>query len=78
MITIGRTSSRTGFGSSFTALPDRAVDLFEDVVSKQGGVSVGGVNYNLTVKTYNDASDPELVGMILCHNTYIETVLLVV
>lgn len=64
VVLFGRTTSKAGFGAAYLTGPDRAMEMWEDVVNQQGGILIGGTKYTVEVKTYNDASDRELVGAL--------------
>jgi ABC-type branched-subunit amino acid transport system substrate-binding protein len=62
LITIGRTASRVGPSSTFTASIDHGWAMFFDFANKTGGVTINGTKYQFVQTTYNDGSDPEIAG----------------
>jgi ABC-type branched-subunit amino acid transport system substrate-binding protein len=65
VIKFGRTASRAGAIAPWIIGQERAFSLWEEFVNAQGGINVGGVNHNVSIVSYNDASDPDLVRMFL-------------
>jgi len=63
VITFGRTSARVGSNEE-TATQETSFFLWSNLINYGAGIQLGGIRYNVSVVTYNDASDPQLIGIL--------------